>query len=160
MLSSPVSFPSTVNRTSQRGYAGLDFIKAAFCPLAFKAKRLAEHPSFDELRADPALKTLEVGEALHYPRQFRYKDSVGNSKLGTQVVTAPFGLAPKDFDLFLGLYTYLKHLDDLPADGELDLTADFIGRRCGFPTSSQKDCLRIRSRILRFSYVKYTNTAF
>jgi hypothetical protein len=43
---------------------------------------------------------------------------------------------------------------------ELDLTADFLGRRCGFPVSSQKDYRRIRSRIFRFSYVKYTSSAF
>ena len=65
---------------------------------------------------------------------------------------APFGLAPKDFDLFLGLYTYLRELDELPAD--------FLGRRCGFSVSSQKDYRRIRSRVFRFSYVKYTNSAF
>jgi len=155
-----VSFPSTANRTSLRGYAGLDFIKAAFSPLSFKAIPLGEHPLYAELRADSALGVLEVGEALNYPRQFRYKDQSGNYKTATQLITAPFGLAPKDFDLFLGLYTYLKDLDDFPQQGELDLTADFIGRRCGFSVTSTKDYLRIRSRIFRFSYVKYTNSAF
>ena len=153
-------FPSTANRTSNRGYAGLDFIKAAFSPLSFKATPLREHPLYRELHADSALGVLEVGEALNYPRQFRYKDRSGNYKTATQLITAPFGLAPKDFDLFLGLYTYVKDLDEFPNSGELDLTADFIGRRCGFSVTSHKDYLRIRSRIFRFSYVKYTNSAF
>ena len=152
-------FPSNPNRTSNRGYAGLDFIKAAFSPLSFKATPLREHPLYTELHADSALAVLEVGEALNYPRQFRYKDPSGNYKIGTQVITAPFGLAPKDFDLFLGLYT-LKDLNEFPEAGELDLTADFIGRRSGFSVTSQKDYLRIRSRIFRFSYVKYTNSTF
>jgi len=155
-----VPFPSTANRTSNRGYAGLDFIKAAFSPLSFKATPLREHPLYRELHADSALGVLEVGEALNYPRQFRYKDRSGNYKTATQLITAPFGLAPKDFDLFLGLYTYVKDLDEFPNSGELDLTADFIGRRCGFSVTSHKDYLRIRSRIFRFSYVKYTNSAF
>ncbi len=147
-------------RHGHRAYAGLDFIKAAFCPLAFKAMPLKRHPLYADLRGDPALDVLEVGQPLNYPRHFRYKDKAGNHKTGTQIITAPFGLAPKDFDLFLGLYTHLRELNELPADGVLDLTADFIGRRCGFPVSSQKDYLRIRSRIFRFSYVKYTSTAF
>jgi len=155
-----VPFPSTTNRTRNRGYAGLDFIKAAFCPLSFKAVPLKDHPLFADLRADHALGVLEVGDALHYPRQFRYKDRSANYKLATQLITAPFGLAPKDFDLLLGLYAHLKDLDHFPDSGELDLTADFIGRRCGFSVTSQKDYLRIRSRIFRFSYVKYTNSAF
>jgi len=155
-----VPFPSTANRTSQRGYAGLDFIKAAFSPLSFKATPLGEHPNYADLKADKALGVLQVGEAMNYPRQFRYKDRSGNYNVGTQVITAAFGLAPKDFDLFLGLYTYLKELDQFPETGELDLTANFIGRRCGFSVTSHKDYLRIRSRIFRFSYVKYTNSAF
>jgi len=155
-----VPSPASTHHTSHRGYAGLDFIKAAFSPLSFKATRLKEHPLYRELHADSALGILEVGETLNYPRQFRYKDPSGNYKVATQLITAPFGLAPKDFDLFLGLYTYVKSLDDFPETGELDLSADFIGRRCGFSVTSTKDYLRIRSRIFRFSYVKYTNSAF
>lgn len=155
----------SMSRTAPRdgilgGIAGLDFIRAAFCPLDFTGQPLAKHPLFRELRADPALGVLEVGEPLHFARQFRFKDRHGNSKTATQLVTAPFGLAPKDFDLFLGLYTYVKQLPELPTDGCIDLTADFLGRRCGFSTSSQKDYRRIRSRIFRLSFAKYTNSAF
>jgi hypothetical protein len=39
------------------------------------------------------------------------------------------------------------------------LTVDFLARRLGLPATSQKDYLRIRSRIFRFSFVKYTNSA-
>ena len=83
-------------------------MKAAFCPLDFKAMRLREHPRFIELRADNALAELEVAEPLHYPRKFGYTDGNGHRKTGIQLVTAPFGLAPADFDLFLGLFSYLK----------------------------------------------------
>lgn len=36
------------------GYAGLDFIKAAFCPLEFNATKLGKHPDFLRLRKDKA----------------------------------------------------------------------------------------------------------
>lgn len=148
-----------IHRPLHASYAGLDFIKAAFCPLEFNATRLGEHPQFRHLKKDEALARLEVGTALHYPRQFSYTDRNGNRKTGTQIVTAPFGLAPADFDLLLGLYTYLKKLPEIPADGALHLTADFLARQLRLPATSQKDYLRLRSRIFRFSYAKYTNTA-
>lgn len=141
-------------------YAGLDFIKAAFCPLDFEATTLAKHPQFLQLRKDKALAALEVGDALNYPRQFPFNDVNGHRRTGTQIITAAFGLAPKDFDLFLGLYTYLRHLPELPADGRTHLTVDFLARHLGLPATCQKDYLRLRSRIFRFSFVKYTNSAF
>ena len=146
--------------TPQSAYAGLDFIKAAFCPLEFTATKLGKHPDFVQLRKDKALAVLEVGPNLHYPRQFPFTDPHGHRKTGTQIITAPFGLAPKDFDLFLGLYTYLRRLPELPADGRTHLTVDFLARHLGLPATCQKDYLRIRSRIFRFSFVKYTNSAF
>jgi hypothetical protein len=145
---------------TQSAYAGLDFIKAAFCPLEFTAMKLGQHSEFKQLRRDGALASLEVGTQLHYPRQFPFTDPNGHRKTGTQIITAPFGLAPKDFDLFLGLYTYLRRLPELPKDGRSHLTVDFIARTLGLPATCQKDYLRIRSRIFRFSFVKYTNTAF
>jgi hypothetical protein len=141
-------------------YAGLNFVKAAFCPLEFNAIKLAKHPLYKRLRTDKALGGLEVGDPLHYPRQFTYMDGHGHRKTGTQIITAPFGLSPVDFDLFLGLFTYLKRLPDLPKDGELHLTVDFLARQLKLPATCQKDYLRIRSRLFRFSYVKYTNSAF
>src|SRR5437667_2102840 len=126
-------------------YAGLDFIKAAFCPLEFTATKLGKHPSFVQLRKDKALALLEVGDQLHYPRQFPFTDSNGHRKTGTQIITAPFGLAPKDFDLFLGLYTYLRRLPQLPADGRTHLTVDFLARHLGLPATCHKDYLRIRT---------------
>jgi hypothetical protein len=141
-------------------YAGLDFIKAAFCPLEFNAMPLKKHPAWSHLGRDEALAALEVSDALHYPRQFPYTDRNGHRKQGTQVVQAYFGLAPKDFDLFLGLYTYLKRLPELPADGRSYLTVDFVARQVGLPADGQASYLRLRSRIFRFSYVKYTNSAF
>ena len=144
----------------QSAYAGLDFIKAAFCPLEFTATKLGKRPEFVQLRKDKALAVLEVGEALRYPRQFPFTDPNGHRKTGTQIITAPFGLAPKDFDLFLGLYTYLRRLPEIPSDGRTHLTVDFLARHLGLPATCQKDYLRIRSRIFRFSFVKYTNSAF
>src|SRR5437660_12389258 len=79
-------------------YAGLDFIKAAFCPLEFTATKLGKHPDFAQLRKDKALAVLEVGSHLHYPRQFPFTDPNGHRNTGTQIITAPFGLAPKAFD--------------------------------------------------------------
>lgn len=140
-------------------YAGLDFIKAAFCPLEFNAMKLQDHPAFIHLKKDRALAELEVGQNLNYPRQFPYTDLHGNRKTGTQIITAPFGLAPKDFDMFLGLYTFLKKQPELPADGQLHMTVDFLARQLQLPATSQMDYLRIRSRLFRFSSVKYTNTA-
>jgi len=142
-----------------RAYAGLDFIRAAFCPLDFKAQKLCDHARFEELRRDAALATLEVGDTLHYPRQFPYTQN-GNRKTGTQIVTAPFGLAPTDFDVLLGLYTYLRNLSESPNDGCSYLTVDFLARRLQLPATCQADYLRLRSRLFRLSYVKYTNTAF
>ena len=147
-------------RHGQTAYAGLDFIKAAFCPLEFNAVPLRDHPRWAELRRDQGLAAIEISDPLHYPRQFPYTNPTGNRKTGTQIVTAPFGLAPKDFDLFLGIYTYLKRLPELPADGRSYLTVDFIARQLNLPADGQASYLRIRSRIFRFSYVKYTNSAF
>jgi hypothetical protein len=150
----------TKQRRGQSAYAGLDFIKAAFCPLEFNAEQLKNHPNYAHLGRDEALGELEVSDPLNYARQFPYTDSNGNRKTGTQIVTAAFGLAPKDFDLFLGLYTYLKRLPELPKDGRSDLTVDFLARQLHLPADGQASYQRIRSRIFRFSYAKYTNTAF
>lgn len=148
------------HRYATSAHAGLDFIKAAFCPLEFTTTKLDKHPDFAQLRKDQALSALEVGPQLHYPRQFPFTDPNGHRKTGTQIITAPFGLAPKDFDLFLGLYTYLRRLPELPTDGRTHLTVDFLARHLGLSATCQKDYLRIRSRIFRFSFVKYTNSAF
>lgn len=142
-----------------KAYAGLDFIRAAFCPLEFNAVPLRDHPRFVELRRDEALAPLEVSDCLNYPRQFPFTHN-GNRRIGTQIVSAYFGLAPIDFDVLLGLYTYLKRLPELPEDGRTYLTADFIAKQLQLPATSQGDYLRLRSRIFRLSYVKYTNTAF
>src|ERR1041384_5982565 len=126
----------------QSAYAGLDFIKAAFCPLEFNAMRLAEHPVYKNLRRDEGIGGLEGSEFLNYPRQFPYTDVHGNRRTGTQMVTAAFGMASKDFDMFLGLYTYLKRLPELPDH----LTVDFIARQLHLPATCAKDYLRLRSR--------------
>lgn len=144
---------------STKAYAGLDFIRAAFCPLDFQAVRLRDHVRFAELRSDAALADLEVSEPLHYPRQFPYTQN-GNRRTGTQIVTAAFGLAPKDVDLLLGLYNYLKRLPELPSDDRTHFTVDFLARLLQLPATSQGDYLRIRSRLFRLSYAKYTSTAF
>src|SRR5437867_580179 len=138
---------SRTNGQTRTAYAGLDFIKAAFCPLEFTATKLGKHPQFVRLRKDKALSALEVGDALNYPRQFPFTDPNGHRKTGTQIITAAFGLAPKDFDLFLGLYTYLRRLPELPKDGRTHLTVDFLARQFGLSATCQKDYLRIRSRI-------------
>src|SRR6266516_6354242 len=101
--------------------------------------KLGEHPEFQQLWKDGPLATLEVGTHLRYPRQFPFTDPNGHRKTATQIITAPFGLAPKDFDLFLGLYTYLRRLPELPADGRSHLTVDFIARHLGLPATCQKD---------------------
>jgi hypothetical protein len=155
-----MALPKGKQRGATSAYAGLDFIKAAFCPLEFTAIKLGKHPEFAQLKKDHALAVLEVGDQLRYARQFPYTDPHGHRKTGTQIITAPFGLAPKDFDLFLGLYTYLRRLPELPSDGRTHLTVDFLARHLGLPATCQKDYLRIRSRIFRFSFVKYTNSAF
>jgi len=77
---------------------------------------LKEHDQWSAPGTRQGTSVLEVSEPLVYPRQFPYTDRNGHRKVGTQVVTATFGLAPKDFDMFLGLYTYLKRLPELPAD--------------------------------------------
>src|SRR5215218_5215609 len=102
------------HRPTRSAYAGLDFIKAAFCPLEFTAHRFADHPRYPELGSDEGLADLEVSDPLHYPRQFPYTDRQGHRRTGTQVIGATFGLAPADFDLFLGLFTYMRKLPELP----------------------------------------------
>jgi hypothetical protein len=154
------AMPIEAKQRHGTAYAGLDFIKAAFCPLEFNAIPLREHPHWLHLGRDKALAKLEVASPLTYPRQFPYTDRNGHRKIGTQVVTAAFGLAPKDFDMFLGLFTYLKRLPELPADGKTYLTVDFLAKQLGLPADGQASYQRIRSRLFRFSYVKYTNSAF
>src|SRR4051812_14669316 len=157
----PSMTPATAPPRFERpAYAGLDFIKAAFCPLAFRAMSFSDHPEYRHLGADEGLALLEVGDPLHYPRQFPYTDPQGHRKTGTQIVTAPFGLAPADFDLLLGLYTYLKRLPSPPEDGRTYLTVDFLAKQLSLPATCGKDYLRLRSRLFRLSYVKYTNSAF
>jgi len=155
-----MSAEDSSSKFNRPAYAGLDFIKAAFCPLEFNAMRFAEHPKYVELAGDQGLDDLEVSDPLDYPRRFPYTDENGHRQMGSQMVNALFGLAPADFDLFLGLFTYLKRLPELPADGCTYLTLDFIARQCGLPATCQKDYHRLRSRIFRLSYVKYTNSAF
>lgn len=62
---------------TRSAYAGLDFIKAAFCPLDFNAIRFADRPDYRQWCKDDALAQLEVGEPLQYPRQFPYTDRSG-----------------------------------------------------------------------------------
>lgn len=155
-----LAMPRASEQRHGTAYAGLDFIKAAFCPLEFNAKPLRDHHAWSHLGRDEALAALDVGDQLTYPRQYSYTDHNGNRKTGTQVISALFGLAPKDFDLFLGLYTYLKRLPELPANGRTYLSVDFLARQLSLPATCQKDYQRIRSRVFRFSYVKYTNSAF
>lgn len=153
--------PEVIEKRHGTAYAGLDFIKAAFCPLDFKAQRLSDHPSFLLLgKKDAALGELDVGPTLHYPRQFLYTDVHGHRKAGTQLITAAFGLGPVDFDLFLGLFTYLKRLHGTPEGGRSFLTLDFLARQLGLPAEGQAQYQRLRSRVFRFSYVKYTSSAF
>lgn len=152
--------PTEAKQRHGTAYAGLDFIKAAFCPLEFNAMPLKDHPDFGHLGRDKALAALEVSTPLIYARQFPYTNQHGHRRTGTQVVSATFGLAPTDFDMFLGLFTYLKRLPELPKDGRSYLTADFIARQVGLPTDGQSAYQRIRSRVFRFSYAKYTNSAF
>jgi hypothetical protein len=140
-------------------YAPLNLIRSAACPLDFTARLLREHRAYEHVCGDSALGELEVGEPLNYARQFTYTDQHKHRRTGTQIVTAPFGLAPVDFDLFLGLFTYLKRLPEIPADRQLHLTADFIAKLAGLPTTCPDDYNRIRSRVFRLSYVKYTNSA-
>src|SRR5438094_523123 len=47
----------------------------------------------NEADKDKALAALEVGDNLNFPRQFPYTDANGHRKTGTQIITAPFGLA-------------------------------------------------------------------
>ncbi len=147
-------YPATTTEGSARGATLFDRPTTGHRPAAALFDRRLQ------LRKDKALAALEVGDALNYPRQFPFTDQHGHRRIGTQIITAAFGLAPKDFDLFLGLYTYLRRLPELPANGRTHLTADFIARHLGLPATCQKDYVRIRSRIFRFSFVKYTNSAF
>lgn len=140
-------------------HAPLAFIRSALCPLDFHATQLGEHPAFREvINGDDALAAIEVGESLRYATQFPYVDHHRHRRVGTQIVTAPFGLAPIDVDLLFALFTYLRGSDEF-AGGEVHLTADFIGRLAGLPTTCPDDYQRIRSRLFRLSYVKYTNSA-
>ena len=141
-------------------YAALDFIRAGFCPLAFDAMRLAEHPQYRSLPCpDAALGKLEVGESLIQVGQFPYVDSNKHRKTGTQIVTAPFGLSPVDFDLLLGLFDYLKrNPEQIDNERKVRLSAYFLGKLAGLPTTSTDNINRIRSRVFRLSYVKYTNS--
>ena len=140
-------------------YAGLNFIRAAWCPLEFTCKKLSEHPECQELyRANPALGDLEVGDCLRYATQFTYNDRNKHRRSGAQLITAPFGLSPVDFDMFIGLYTYLRSLDSIPDDGKIALRIPFIARMAGLPCTGPKDQTRVQSQLFRLSYVKITNT--
>jgi hypothetical protein len=145
--------------------AGVDFIKAAWCPLRFKAKPLREHSEFASLGpVDPAIGNLHVGDPLNYARVYYYWDRRSRrQRQGTQVIAAPFGFAPEDFDLLLAIYNFLKEgqeLKALPQDHIHHWTADFLGRLAGLPVTNTKDYSRIRSRVFRLSCTQVVNSAF
>src|SRR5438552_1156195 len=97
----PMPVAAREHRFSHAAYAGLDFIKAAFCPLDFMVMPFREHPDWAHLGKEEGLARLEVGNTLRYPRQFRFTDLNGHRRTGTQITTSVFGLAQADFDLFL-----------------------------------------------------------
>lgn len=148
----------------QPGYAGVDFIKAAVCPLDFVASPLGEHPGWEILHADKALADLEVGEPLKYPRQFWYLDQQKNRKRGTQIITAPFGFSPEDFDLWLGIYSWLwrkqQRGETISEDGLVEMSLSFLARLGGMPYQGGRNIQRLRSRLFRLSFVTYANSAF
>src|SRR3954469_8962898 len=86
---------------------------------------------------DETLANLEVSDSLACARHFPFTDHSRHRKTGTQVVTSTFGLAPTDFEMFLGLFTYLKRLPEFPADGRSFLTLDFIANHGGLPADGQ-----------------------
>jgi hypothetical protein len=55
---------ATHRQSTRSAYAGLNFIKAAFCPLEFNAVKLASHLLYRWRRRDDALAPLRLG---HFP---------------------------------------------------------------------------------------------
>jgi hypothetical protein len=137
---------------------GLNFIRAAWSPLDFRCVKFGEHPAFKEfVRDEPTVAALEVGDCLRYATKFPYNDANNHRKIATQIITAPFGLSPVDFDAFIGLETYLRNLDRLPENLAVELSIDLLGSLAGLPRTCQENYTRIRSRIFRLSYVTITN---
>lgn len=97
-----MSAPTRSPHLHRAAYAGLDFIKAAFCPLEFTAKKFRDHPEYAHLGSDEGLANLEVGDPLHYPRQFLYTDAHGHAvkaddpdgdTLSFELTVAPSGMS-------------------------------------------------------------------
>jgi hypothetical protein len=70
--------------------AGLDFIKAAFCPLEFTATKLGKHPQFKQLRKDAALAVLAI---LLWPllRALQQRDGLLVIPLDADALLAAYG---------------------------------------------------------------------
>lgn len=144
-------------------FAPLGLIRSALCPLEFRARKVSSVPELHNIvRAIPAFGELEVGDCLRYESVFPYSDHNKHRKLGCQLVTAPFGLAPEDIEALFGIYSYASQLEKsegLPPDLTLTMTINQIARQAGLPNTGPKDSRRIQSRIFRLSYMKLTNTA-
>ena len=168
MSGQPASYlPRSAARRSEPSRTaciGVNFIRSAFCPLTFRRRRLADHPKFTEaIRHDEGLAplgNLEVGESLVYATLFPYYDGNKHRRIATQTVAAPFGLAPTDFKLLTGLYTYLRSQEGSLQDREIEVTIDFLGKISGLPTGGGANYRRIRSQLFRLSHVTYTNPVF
>lgn len=149
--------------SDQYVFAPLAFIRSALCPLNFKATKCADIPELAKLVEDlPAVGDLEVGDCLRHESAFPYWDAHKHRKLGCQLVTASFGLAPEDIELLFGLCTYIHRLDQsegLSDHLKITLNVNQLARHAGFEINGGKDTRRLQSRILRLSYLKLTNTA-
>ncbi|MEM7313051.1 MAG: hypothetical protein AAF497_07850, partial [Planctomycetota bacterium] len=155
--------------TNTKGYLPIELAQVALCPLSFTPIRLIDHILYKHpeqnrrlLQKDKALESLLVGEAIDVWRQYKYWDHNENRKVGHVHINAPFGMAPEDFDIIVGLYNHARDLDragQFPDDSQLQFRLADIARICHMPYGGGKQGLYLRSRLFRLGFVSLHFTA-
>ena len=157
------------NRTESKGYLPIELVQVALCPLSFTPTRLSEHILYKHpqqnlrlLKKDGALESLLVGDELDCWKHYKYWDHNENRKVGHVNIKAPFGMAPEDFDVIVGLYNYCR-AQHREGESSFDPTVQFsladIARICDLPHGGGKQALYLRSRLFRLGFVSLHFTA-
>ena len=155
--------------SDNKGYLPIELTQVALCPLSFAPIKLIDHIIYKHpqqnirlLQKDRALESLLVGDELDCWKHYKYWDHNENRKVGHVNVKAPFGIAPEDFDVVVGLYNHCRDLDRsgrLPTDSQFQLSLAEIARICRLPHGGGKQALYLRSRLFRLGFVTLHFTA-
>lgn len=156
-------------QTTNNGYLPIDLIKVALCPLSFHPQTLKEHILYNgnaqspaSIKKDKSLEHLEVGDSLDEWRTFKYWTKSKNRAIGSVNIKAPYGMAPHDFDVLVGLYNHCRELHRegvLPEDGQLEFRLAELARLCHINPNGGKQANRLRSSVFRLNFFTLHSTA-